>query len=211
MKCLLKFPLHHGVVAAVLAANLLANTNAQAALTYSTVNSLSVDSTLSGSPGDWRITLREQAITDSRSVDSRTWTGSSRPTGTGFSSLRFNTMGISQPSGPIDFVNIAHDSGSVITSWNSSGSISVSFDRPILFYFSPGTGNTWSFAGASIVQGTRFDAGTYTFGFASIFSVPGGIREWTTTAYFEAVSVPAPGAFALLGAASLLGCRRRLT
>jgi hypothetical protein len=202
-------PTHLGVIATVLAANLLAASHAQAALSYTTVHSLSLESTLSGPPGNWYASLNGQPITDSRTSDWRAWLGTSRPVGWGYSSVSLSTSGINQPTGPIDFVVIAHGTMGGFTSWNSTGSISVSFDRAVLFYFSSGTNNTWSFGGSVIAQGTRFETGTYTFNFASVYPSAAGLREWSTTAYFESVAVPAPCALTIMGATGLLGRRRR--
>lgn len=200
-----------GIIGLFVTTNLLTDTPVRAALTYSTLSSVSLNSTLTGPLGSWVATLNNQSITDSRSVDTRYWQGVSKPAGGyGFSAVRVTTMGMPQPGGPIDFISIAHDLGTTaMTSWNSSGSVTMSFDRAILFYFSSGVGNTWSFEGTALTQGTRFEAGNYSFSFAGTFNAAAGLREWTTSAYFMSATVPAPGAAIIFAAAGLLGRRRR--
>ena len=213
-----------GIATVVIVASHLPETGAQAALTYTTLNSLSVASTLTstngpypGSIGNWFVSLTSEPITDSRSVDSRDWFGSSpqattwtHPSGGVSSYLSLTTAGISQPSGPIDFIKITHTTPYHVTSWNCSGSVNVTFDRSIDFYYSPRMGEIWSYGGNTIAAGTRFNPGTYTFGFGSTFSIAApGTLSWVATAYFQPVAVPAPAAVALLGLAGLRGRRRQ--
>lgn len=204
-----------GLSAVVLAC--AAASQAHAGFVLSTLNSLNVNSTMSGSGKTWHLE-ESQTITDSQTADLRfvraLSSASYAPPGYG-NSLVVYTYRASKPSyysgGSIDSLILRHDLGSsMINTWNAFGSVNVTFSTAIQFFSDTYVGSSWSFGGSTITNGTRFEAGTYTINYASAYTYSSGLtREWDCVAYFAPAAVPSPGAAALLGAAGLLGRRRR--
>ena len=209
---------HASIAMAAVAAAATLAASSDAALTRSTITSISANSTLTGYPGTWSLAVNNAAVTDSRTADSRSWSGNSNPAGYGGSGLVLYTKQTYRSDiyngGFVDWITLQHDVGSsMLSSWNASGSLTFVFDTAVKFYWDPNAvmGRDWTYNGSSIAQGTRFEAGTYVIGFSAVGGMPAGqyIREWNASAYVAPVPVPAPGALAPLGLAGFAARRRR--
>ncbi len=190
--------------------------NADAALTRSTITSISCNSTLIGPPGTWTLGLNNAPVTDSRTADSRAWSGNTQPAGYGGSSLILYTKQTYRSDiyngGFIDWITLQHDTGtsSSVSSWNATGSLTFVFDNAVTFHWDTPFGANWTYNGSTVAQGTRFEAGTYSINYSTSGSfAPSTSRMWQLTAYVAPAPIPAPGAIALLGLAGLAGRRRR--
>ena len=195
----------------------VAASQAHAGFALSTLNSVTVNSTMSGPGKTWHLE-ESRTITDSQNADSRVlWASSSAsysPPGYG-NGLVVWTYRASKPAyysgGSIDGLILRHDLGSaMINTWNAFGSVNVTFSTAIQFFSDTNVGSSWSFGGSTIANGTRFEAGTYTINYASAYTYSTGLaRQWDCVAYFAPAAVPAPGALAILGVAGLSSRRRR--
>ncbi|MFM1867490.1 MAG: hypothetical protein RL591_898 [Planctomycetota bacterium] len=190
--------------------------DADAGLTRSTITSISCNSTLTGYPGSWGLSLNNAAVTDSRTADSRLWSGNTQPAGYGGSFLILYTKQTYRSDiyngGFVDWITLQHDTGSSsnVSSWSATGSLTFVFDNAVTFHWDTPFNPIWTYNGSTVAQGTRFEAGTYSINYSTSGSfAPSTSRMWQLTAYVAPAPIPAPGAIALLGLAGLAGRRRR--
>ena len=146
-------------------------------------------------------------ITDSQSVRDRTLQMTPSNSTSYNRDLRVSTMG--SPNGIDETLIVKYQSFS--PGWlsvNSQVSATVTFGATTTFRNGNSTtGSAWSYAGSALANGTVFAPGTYTLNWSYSRNSTSLNYAWEAIALFS--TVPTPGAAALLGAAGLLGRRRR--
>ncbi len=207
------------------AATAVATSSAHAQWARTTLNSISVNSAMSGPNGTWLLN-ESRNITDSRSTYQRFLQGtsgaSSAPSWYQSTAYMGNVLEVYTNKTTLagvqyDDLNLQQRIGS--TGWNPnaiansitlSGSISITFDAATKVFRNP-TGLAWTCNGSTFLTGTNFAAGTYAFNYSYTWSsTTTTTGSWDTLLRFgPGAAVPAPGVMALLGAAGLLGRRRR--
>lgn len=111
-----------------------------------------------------------------------------------------------------DSVRLVHNVGAWSFQANVTGSLTVQLSTAVDFYAGTFAPQVFSLGGSVLANGTRLEAGTYTLDFSLLnysqnIQYNNGFQVEAT--FLQPAAVPAPSAAALLGAAGLLGRRRR--
>jgi hypothetical protein len=111
-----------------------------------------------------------------------------------------------------DSVRLIHDVQASSFQANVTGSLTVQLSTAVDFHAGTFAPQVFSLGGSVLASGTRLEAGTYTLGFSLLNysqNIPYNNGFQVEAMFLQPVAVPVPGAVALLGAAGLLGRRRR--
>jgi MYXO-CTERM domain-containing protein len=203
----------HASIASVAIASFLLH-SADAGMSYTVLDSLTANSTMTGPGGSWSVNGTYTGPSSDISWHSMAGTTTAQGYGGGSFNIvaRRTYAAYIYSTGFIDEIIMQHDVGSSkVGAGSGSGSITVTLSQGAEFHCAPGlTTAQWTKEGSALANGAYLAAGTHTLNWSASFQLASGLtRGYTMSAYFAPSSIPAPGALALLGVAGLAGSRRR--
>jgi hypothetical protein len=111
-----------------------------------------------------------------------------------------------------DSLRLLHNVQATIFQASVSGSFTVQLSTAVDFYAGTFAPQVFTLGGSTLADGTRLQAGTYTLQFTLLNysqNIQGNYGYQAEALFLQPAAVPAPGAFALLGVANLVGIGRR--